>query len=68
MSVYRLLLNEVFLPECLRTYICFKAGITSDRNIKLKKHVFFEKLQKVKIRNNCLINHHVHFYMGASNE
>lgn len=68
MNIYKFLLNEVFLPERIRAYLCYKSGITIDPNIKLKKHVFFEEPSKVKIGNKCLINHYVHFYTGRYNE
>lgn len=66
--IAKLFLNGFSIPEKIRGRIACMMGITTDKNIRLKKHVFFENPKKVHIGNGCLINHYVGFYTGTSND
>lgn len=64
MKIAQLFVKGIYLPEKIRGLICCLAGITRDRHIRMKKHVFFEHPSRVHIGAGCLINHHVCFYTG----
>lgn len=64
MKLARLLVKGIYPPERIRALMCYWAGITPDKRIKMKKHVFFEHPSRVHIGTGCLINHHVGFYTG----
>lgn len=67
--IARILLNGVnrVVPGQTRGIIASLVGITNDKNIILKKRIFFECPIKVHIGYGCLINHSVRFYTGAYN-
>lgn len=65
-AVSKLLLNGVSIPEKIRGYLAYCTGITDDKKIRLKKHVFFENPAHVRIGKGCLINHYCGFYTGAA--
>ncbi|WP_051638470.1 acyltransferase [Butyrivibrio sp. NC2002] len=64
MNFFMAFFKGLYPPERIRGLLCYWAGITTDRKIRLKKHVFFEHPSGVHIGNGCLINHYVGFYTG----
>lgn len=64
MKLAQLFVKGIYPPEKVRALMCYLAGITPDKHIKMKKHVFFEHPSRVRIGKGCLINHYVGFYTG----
>lgn len=64
MKLAQLFVKGIYPPERIRGLMCYWAGITPDKHIRMKKHVFFEHPSRVHIGTGCLINHFVGFYTG----
>jgi len=68
MKLAQLFVKGITPPERIRGLMCYLAGITPDKHIRMKKHVFFEHPSRVHIGSGCLINHFDGFYTGQQDD
>lgn len=55
----------VFLYTSLRVYYYKYRGLHIGKNVKIRRHTYFEKPSQIYIGDNCYINRNCEFYVGC---